>query len=162
MRRLTIGLTAAVMLLALAPAGAIARDHHSRHVRHVENARIVRFSGGVLTIMLRTGSTLRGTVNRATELECTAPERMQIVHDGDQSANDGPGDRMDANDNDQAEEPRENEAQEPPENQAAEPPENEVERSCSTTDLRQGTVVREAVLHISSAARVWKKVELEL
>lgn len=45
---------------------------------------------------------------------------MQIVCDGDQSSNDGPGDRLDANHNNAAQEPPENEAQEPPENEAAE------------------------------------------
>ena len=176
MRRLTIGLTAAVMLLALAPSGALASDHGSRHLRRVQNARVVRFSGGALTIMLRNGSRVSGKVNRATELECTAPERMEIVHDSDQSANDGPGDVGDANQNEAAEnqneaaEPPENEAQEPPENEAAEPaeneaaepPENDVERRCSTMNLRSGTVVRDAVLSISSSGRVWKKVELGL
>jgi len=176
MRRLTIGLPAAVMLLALAPSGALASDHGSRHLRRVQNARVVRFSGGALTIMLRNGSRVSGKVNRATELECTAPERMEIVHDGDQSANDGPGDVGDANQNEAADnqneaaEPPENEAQEPPENEAAEPaeneaaepPENDVERRCSTMNLRSGTVVRDAVLSISSSGRVWKKVELGL
>jgi len=161
MRRLTIGLTAAVMLLALAPSGALASDHGSRHLRRVQNARVVRFSGGALTIMLRNGSRVSGKVNRATELECTAPERMEIVHDGDQSANDGPGDVRDANQNEAAE-PAENEAAEPAENEAAEPPENDVERRCSTMNPRSGTVVRDAVLSISSSGRVWKKVELGL
>jgi hypothetical protein len=160
MRRLTIGLTAAVMLLGLAPSGALASDHGSRHLRRVQNARVVRFSGGALTIMLRNGSRVSGKVNRATELECTAPERMEIVHDGDQSANDGPGDVGDANQNEAAE--NQNEAAEPPENEAAEPPENDVERRCSTMNLRSGTVVRDAVLSISSSGRVWKKVELGL
>ena len=167
MRRLTIGLIAAVMLLVLAPAGALASDNGSGHVRRVQHARIVRFSGGVLTITLRSGSTLRGRVNRTTELECTAPERTQIVHDGDQSANDGPGDGMDANDNNEAAEPPQNEAAEPPENEAAEPPENEaadneVERSCSTANLTPGRVVREAELRISRSRQVWKKLELGL
>lgn len=160
MRRLTIGLTAAVMLLGLAPSGALASDHGSRHLRRVQNARVVRFSGGALTIMLRNGSRVSGKVNRATELECTAPERMEIVHDGDQSANDGPGDVGDANQNEAAE--NQNEAAEPPENEAAEPPENDVERRRSTMNLRSGTVVRDAVLSISSSGRVWKKVELGL
>ena len=178
MRRLTIGLAAAVMLLALAPSGALASDNGTGQVRRVEHARVVSFSGRVLTIRLRNGSTLRGTVNRTTELECTVQQRMQIVHDGDQSANDGSGDRNDAGDND-AQEPPENEAAEPPENEAAEPPENEaaeppqnepaeneaeveVERSCSTANLTRGKVVREAELRISRSGHVWKKVELGL
>jgi hypothetical protein len=160
MRRLTIGLAATMVLLALAPSGALASDHGSRHVRRVENARVVRFSGGTLTIMLRNGSRVRGRVNRTTELECEAPERMEIVHDGDRSANDGPGDNRDANENEAAE-PPENEAAAPPENEAAEPQENEVERVCSTANLTPGRFVREAELRISRSGRVWKKVELE-
>lgn len=178
MRRLTIGLTAVVMLLVLAPSGALASDHGGRHVRRVERARVMSFSGGVLTLRLRNGSTLRGRVNRTTELECTVREPMNIVHDGDQSANKGPGGGMDANDNNEAVEPPENEAAEPPENEAAEPPENEaaeppeneaaepqeneVERTCSTSNLTSGRIVREAELRISRSGRVWKKVELGL
>jgi hypothetical protein len=166
MRRLTIGLAAAVMLLALTPTGALGSDHHSR-LRRVQNARVVRFSGGVLTIMLRNGSTLRGRVNRRTELECRAPARMGIVHDGDQGANDGPGDEMNENEGveppeNEAAEPPENEAAEPPENEGAQPPENEVERACSTANLTPGRVVREAELRLSRSGHVWKKVELGL
>jgi hypothetical protein len=174
MRRLTIGLTAAVMLLVLAPAGALASDHNNRHLRHVENARVVHFSGGALTVRLHNGSTLRGRVSRATEIECTVRERMDIVHDGDRAANDGPGDRMDANDNDAAERP-DNDAAERPDNDAAERPDNdaaenqaggpaehEVERSCSTARLTPGKVVREAKLKISRSGHVWKKIELGL
>jgi hypothetical protein len=171
MRRLTIGLAAAVMLLALAPSGALASDNGSGQVRRVEHARVVGFSNRVLTIRLRNGSTLRGRVNRTTELECTVREPMQIVHDGDQSANDGSGDRGDMNDN-EAQEPPENEAAEPPQNEAAEPGENEpaepaqneveVERSCSTANLTRGKAVREAELRISRSGHVWKKVELGL
>lgn len=176
MRRLTIGLTAAVVLLVLGPSGALASDHGTRHLRRVEHARVAHFGGGVLTIRLRDGSTLKGRVNRATALECRAPEQMRIVHDRHRSANDGPGDRGDANDNEvqeppenEAAEPPENEAQEPPENEAqaprneaAEPRENEVDRSCSTMNLRPGAVVRAADLRISRFGRAWKKVELDL
>lgn len=173
MRRVTIGLAATVMLLALAPSGGLASDNGTRHVRRVENARVVGFNGRALTIRLRNGSILRGRLNRTTELECTAREPMQIVHDGDQSANDGSGDRADMNDN-EAQEPPENEAAEPPENEAAEPPqiepaeppenepEVEVERSCSTANLTPGKAVREAELRISRSGHVWKKVQLGL
>jgi hypothetical protein len=173
MRRLTIGLAAAAMLLALAPSGALARDNGARHVRHVERAHVVGFAGKVLTIRLRNGSILRGTVNRTTELECTVQQRMQIVHDGDQRTNDGSGNRGDMGDND-VQEPQENESAEPAENEAAEPPQNEpaepaeneaeveVERTCSTANLTPGKVVREAELRISRSAHVWKKVELGL
>jgi hypothetical protein len=158
------------MLLVLAPAGALASDHGGRHVRRVERARVVSFSGGVLTLRLHTGSTLRGRVSRTTELECAVREQMNIVHDGDRSANDGPSGGMDANDNNETVEPPQNEAAEPPENEAAEPPENEaaepqeneVERTCSTANLTSARIVREAELRISRSGRVWKKVELGL
>lgn len=166
MRRLTIGLTAVVMLLVLAPAGALASDHNNRDLRHVENARVVNLSGGALTVRLRNGSTLRGRVNRGTEIECTVRERMEIVHDGDRSATDGPGDRMDANDNDAAERPDNDAAERPDndaaENQPAELAEHEVERSCSTAKLTPGRVVKEADLRITRAGHVWKKIELGL
>jgi hypothetical protein len=178
MRRLTIGLTAAVMLLALAPSGAPASDNGSRHVRTVEHARVVRFGAGMLTITLRNGSILRGAVNRTTEIECTAPERMEIRHDGDQAVNGGPSVRTDANDDNEAVEARENEAAEPRDNDAAnrreneaaepaenhgaDPAENDVEKRCSTANLTPGRVVREAELKISRSGRVWKKVELDL
>lgn len=57
-----IGVTAAVLLLALGPSGALASEQNGRDVKRLENARVARFSDGVLTFRLRNGSTLR--VNR--------------------------------------------------------------------------------------------------
>ena len=191
MRRITIGLSAALMLLAFAPAGALAqRDgRHHRHDRIERFAGTVKsFTNGVLMIKLRNGSTVRGRVNNETEVECMAPAQTQIMHDGrdgggDLSSGDGSrgssGDDNQAaqpNDNDAAEqneneaaepndndaaERNENEAAEPNDNDAAERNENEAEHSCSIANLTQGRVVREAELRISSTRHVWKKVELQ-
>jgi hypothetical protein len=192
MRRTTITLSAALMLLAFAPASALARHHHRRHHRHArierfgrdvtnapttsnstDNAGTVQsFSGGVLTIMLGDGSTVSGSVTNDTELECTAPEQRQTIHeegDGGSGEQSGSGDDQAQGSDDQsvgedqgdAAEQNENQAEDENENDAAEQNENEdVQNNCSTADLTQGTVVREAELRISNAGSVWKKVEL--
>jgi hypothetical protein len=101
-----------MMVLAIAPASALARHHHRRHHHRVHHARIERFgsdvsstpttsspsenagtvasfSGGVLTIKLGDGSTVSGMVTGDTELECTAPDQTQTAGDsGDGGAGD--------------------------------------------------------------------------
>jgi hypothetical protein len=202
MRRTTITLAAALVLLAVAPAIALARHHDRRHHSRAHHARIERFgrdvktatkssaenagtvrsfSGGKLTFMLSDGSTVSGMVTQDTELECMAPEQSQTVgDDGDTTS----GDQTDMGDNqssddqssgeDQAEDQNENQAEDQNENQAEDQNENqaedqneneaadetEAEDDCSTANLTQDTVVRGAVLRISSAGDVWKKVEL--
>lgn len=180
MRRTTISLSAVLMLLAFAPAGALAHNQHRRHHRHArverfgrdvtgapmssssaDNAGTVQsFSNGVLTIMLGDGSTVSGAVTDGTEIECMAPEQSQAIHEdgdggsGDQSASDdqsGSGDQSGSDD--QAEGQDDNDA-------AEQNDENQMENNCSTADLSQGTVVHEAELRISSAGAVWKKLEL--
>src|SRR5438477_7230245 len=121
MRRVTITLSAALMLLAFAPGSALARHHHrsARH-HHARHSRIKRFGdvnsaptssnsadnagtvqsfkNGMLTIMLHDGTTVSGAVTNDTELECIAPAQSQTVHEdgdggsGDQSAGDDQGD----------------------------------------------------------------------
>jgi len=181
MRRLTITLAAGLMLLAIAPAGAAARHHHRHHSR-IHHARIEHFgsdtstaptnsssadtagtvqsfAGGVLTIMLNDGSTVSGTVTGDTEIECMAPEQNDAVHeDGDGGSGDqsGDGDQSISGD-DQGDAAEENEAANENENEN----ENEDQaQNCSTSNLTPGTVVREAVLRITSAGSVWKDVEL--
>jgi hypothetical protein len=164
------------MLLAFAPAGALARHHHRSHHSHArierfgrdatsstpttsnstDNAGTVQsFSGGVLTIMLGDGSTVSGSVTNDTELECMAPEQSQAIHeDGDGGSGDQSG-----SDENQAQGSDDQSAGED-QGDAAEQNENEAQNNCSTADLTQGTVVREAELRISSAGTVWKQVEL--
>jgi hypothetical protein len=199
MRRTTITLSAVLMLLVFAPASALARHHHRRHHSHArierfgrdvtnvpttpssaDNAGTVQsFSNGVLTIMLRDGSTVSGAVTGDTELECVAPEQSQTIHeDGDGGNGDqtGSGDQSGSSDDqaqgaddqsageDQSEvpEPNASEAGDQNESDAAEQNENEdAQNNCTTADLIQGAVVREAELRISSTGGIWKKVELE-
>jgi hypothetical protein len=124
------------------------------------------FDNGVLTIVLNDGSTVSGTVNNNTELECKAPEQTQTAHmDGDGSGDDnqaqGSGDQSATEDQGDVAEQNEDSAEDQNENEAAEQNENEAENNCSIASLTQGTVVREAELSISGAGSVWKKVELE-
>ena len=125
MRRTNITLSAVLMLLAFAPASALARHHHRRHHSHARIERfgrdvtsgtttsssadsagtVVSFSGGVLKLMLADGSTVSGSVTNDTELECMAPEQPQTIHEegdggsGDQS---GSGDNQSGSDDNQA------------------------------------------------------------
>ncbi len=107
MRRTTIILSAALMLLVLGPASALARHHNRHHSRHhrsrAQHARVLRFgdtnsgttssnsadnagtvasfTNGILTINTSDGP-IRGAVTNATE--CMAPSRSQTIHeDGD-------------------------------------------------------------------------------
>jgi hypothetical protein len=195
MRRVTITLSAVLLLVALAPASSLARGHQQRrhHARthHAKKHHAVlkrfgsdasstsstssdtagtvqSFSGGVLTITLGDGSVVSGVVNDNTELECTAPEETQTVHEdgdggsgdqssgddnsgdssGDQSATDDQGDTAEQSD-DQGEDQNDDAAEE-----------TETENSCSTANLTPGAMVNEAELSISGSGSVWKKVEL--
>lgn len=187
MRRLTITLSAALMLVALAPASALARHHQRRHHTRVRHSRIEHFgnrgavhrssdaagqagtvqsfSNGTLAIRLNDGTTVTGAVTRGTELECMAGERSQTVGEdrdagrGDQNMGEDRGDQGARND-DQAEEQNENEAAEENQNEAAEETANEPERSCSSAALTPGAAVHEADLRLASAGNVWNKVEL--
>jgi hypothetical protein len=171
MRRLLFTVAASVLLVALAPASAMARGHHRHHSRHharhharVRHERfgavsassspadtetagtVMSFSGGILTIRLNDGSTVSGAVNAGTELECEAAAPMQAFEDsgGGPSADDGTTTADDVAGADVGEE------------------EAETAESCTTADLAPTTVVREAELTISSGGAVWNKVELVL
>jgi hypothetical protein len=168
MRRLAIISTAALVLLAVVPAGAMARHRHRRHhsrTHHVSFKRfgsdatgappsssstdnagtVMSFSNGVLTISLNDGPTVSGAVTSDTELECTASEESQTMgEDGDGGGGDQSGDgENSASEDDQAQEN-----------------ENAAENSCSAANLTPGAVVHEAELRITSAGSVWSKVEL--
>lgn len=184
MRRTTIILSAAVMLLVLGPASALARHHHGRHHRsRAHRARLLRFgdtsssstssssadnagtvasfTGGFLTINTSDGP-IRGRVTDQTE--CKAPSPSQTMHEdgdngggGDQS---GDGDHSGSGD-DQGQAPNDaNEANEDQNEANENQNEDEAAMSCTPANLPDGTVVREAELRISGAGNVWKKVEL--
>ena len=116
MRRIVITFSATMLLLSIAPAGALARHHHRRHHHRIHHARIERFGrdvpgtstssnsadnagtvqsfqNGVLTIMLNDRSTVSGAVTGDTELECMAPEQSQTTEEnGDGGGGDQSGD----------------------------------------------------------------------
>ena len=119
MRRITILIPAALILLALGPGSALARHehhrgkhhearHHRRHARierfgrdvttaspttnSADNAGTVQsFSNERLTIMLTDGSTVTGQVTRDSEIECTASGSNQTVHEDGDRGGDNPG-----------------------------------------------------------------------
>jgi hypothetical protein len=178
MRRPFVAAIACCALLAVGSATALARhDHHPRHhARHHDrrpHARrhderfgpapgtpapatqdagtVMSFTGGMLTIKLDDGSTVSGTVNGGTEIEC---EGMQndVARDGgpgpsgggDNNGDNGDtgdqgdhgdddGDQVDAND----------------------------DQSCATTALVAGATVRDAQLSVSSAGSIWTRIDLE-
>jgi hypothetical protein len=155
-----------------------ARVHHRAHIRHKRFGNISTppatsttpttpgmppadavgtvdsFSGGTLTIKLNNGSTVSGTVDSSTELECEAaePADNSTIHEdgdggGDHSGsgdNGGSGgDDQGSGDDDQGDDQGEN-------------------NQCTTADLTPGAFVRGAELRISSAGEVWDKVDLIL
>ena len=150
MRRTTITLSAALMLLAFAPASALARHHHRRHHGHAriehfgrdvtsapttsssaDNAGTVQsFSNGVLKIMLSDGSTVSGAVTNDTELECMAPEQSQTIHEeGDGSSGDqsGSGDTQAQGSDEQGAEQEQGDVAEPNDNQAEDQNDNQAD-----------------------------------
>jgi hypothetical protein len=177
-RRISIVLSAALVLLALGPASALAR-HHRHHHRGRHHVRIERFgdasgawSGsdsadragmvksfthGVLTITLRDGSTVSGAVNGDTELECMAPAQMQ-AEPGD--GGDGGGDQ--SGDDNVSNDARSMSADDGggSDDQGGDQSENEDASACTSANLTPGTAVHEAELRITSAGAAWKKVEL--
>ena len=110
---------------------------------------VASFDGTKLTIELADGSTVSGTVNNDTEIECEGINDSQTSFHGDdhgsgRSGGDDQGDRGDDNgdrgdDNDNDDNPMQN---------------------CDTSDLTPGTMVHEARLSLSGAGAVWDKVEL--
>ena len=167
MRRVLYILIAGALVAALIPATALGRSHHRRHhhharvhhrIRHKQFGRsdapaapsmadnagtVASFDGTKLTIQLADGSTVSGTVNGDTEIECDAADMSQTsLHRDDQGRdhsggddNSGPGNNNGDNDD------------------------NDME-NCDTSSLTPGTIVHEAELKLSGAGAVWDKVEL--
>jgi hypothetical protein len=154
------------LVVALIPATALGRSHHRRHhhharahhgIRHKQFGRgdapaspsmadnagtVASFDGTKLTIQLADGSTVSGTVNGDTEIECDAADMSQTsFHRDDQGGDHSGGDQGDNNDNnDQGDD-------------------NEMQ-NCDSSSLTPGTIVHEAELKLSGAGAVWDKVEL--
>ena len=166
MKRVLYTLVASALLAALIPATALARGHHARHhharhhhkIRHRQfghagapvapgmddNAGMVAsFDGTKLTIQLADGSTVSGTVNNDTEIECEGVDMSHTsLHRDDEGRdhsggddNSGPGSNDGDNDD------------------------NDM-KNCDSSSLTPGTIVHEAELKLSSAGAVWDKVEL--
>jgi hypothetical protein len=188
MRRVMFTVAATVLMAGAVPASALAH-HHSRghhrakahrvHFRRFgdqntaptsmsssDNAGTVQsFSGGILTIALNDGSTVKGAVTNDTELECMAPGQSSTTthDDGDPGSggdNQGSGDNNqgsgdnDANENqgdDQGD--QNNQGDDQGEDQGA-------QQNCSTANLTPGAVVHEASLRIGGSGAAWQKVEL--
>jgi hypothetical protein len=184
MRRVGITISAAVMVLAFAPAGALASHHHKGHhgKRHqrverfgdvnaspttpssASNAGTVQsFTNGVLTLKLNDGSTPSGAVTNDTELECMASGQSPTSHDhggGDGGSGDQSGGDDQANGEDQGNAAEQNDNDAAEDNGQGDDQNENAGQSCSTANLTPGTVVQGAELRISGAGNTWKKVEL--
>jgi hypothetical protein len=105
-----------------------------------QSGTIESFVGTTLTVKLVNGDTLKGTVNDGTEIECeNAAAATATTRDEGGDDNSGPGsddDQGDDND-DQGE-----------------------DSNCSTTALTEGTIVKEAELHLTSGGAVFEEIEL--
>jgi hypothetical protein len=162
LRRVLYTLIASALVVALIPATALGRSHHRRHHHHArvhhkqfgrsdapattsmdDNAgTVASFDATKLTIQLADGSTVSGTVNGDTEIECEAADTSQTSfhrddEGGDRNSGDDNGDQGDNDDND----------------------DNEMQ-NCDSSSLTPGTIVHEAELKLSGAGAVWDKVEL--
>jgi len=171
MKRLTLTAFASALVLAIAPASALASHHHKRHHhKRGHHARVVHkrfgdvnnpatpstqtsdgvgkvdsFTNGVLTMKLNDGSSVSGKVTNDTEIECEAAENESAMHaDGD--GGDGGGDNSGGDDNGRGDD-----------NGGGD---DENGQSCTSADLASGTSVTGAELRITSAGAVWEKVRL--
>lgn len=139
MRRMLFTVMVAGLGIAVAPATALA-DHGRGRVGQ-NAATVASFSRGVLTVRLGDGSTVRGKVTNATELECHARDngslRMNERRDGGGDNGGGDNGRHGNGGGDDGH-----------------------EFACRTRALRPGTIVDEAELQISHGTAFWEKVEL--
>jgi hypothetical protein len=180
MKRLTFTAMASALVLAIAPASALARHHSKRHHhKRVHHARVVHrrfgdinnspttpttpppsaigtvdsFTGGVLTIKLNDKSTMSGKVTSDTEIECEAADNSTTTtthDDGDGGSGQSGQGDQSGGDNNTGGD----------DNGAGENEnENENAQNCSTS-LAQGASVSGAELKLSSAGAVWEKVRL--
>ena len=159
MRKVLYTLIASVLVVALIPATALGRSHHKRHhhrvrVHHKQFGRtdapatpsmadnagtVASFDGTKLTIQLNDGSTVSGTVNNDTEIECQAADTSPSnFSSDDQGGDQNSGDQGDINDQG----------------------DNNEMQNCDSSSLTPGAIVHEAELKLSGAGAVWDKVEL--
>jgi hypothetical protein len=184
MRKLWLTTLASTLVLALAPAAALARGNHSRHHRKAaRHSRIKhhRFgsdqststgtgtaqdagtvqsfdSTGKLTIVLNDGSAVTGQVTDATQIECQNAQADQTngsdQHTGDAADRSGSGDNGDNGGGGGSSDNDDNGDDDANQGGAG--------ATCSTSDLTPGALVREAELTISpGSGAVWNKVELD-
>jgi hypothetical protein len=172
LRKVLYTLVASALVVALIPATALGRSHHRRHhhqarvhhkIRHKQFGRsdapttsamsdnagtVASFDGTKLTIQLTDGSTVSGTVNNDTEIECEGVDGSHTSFHGDdhgsgRSGGDNHGDRGDRGDRGDDNDNDDNDM-----------------GNCDTSDLTPGTMVHEASLTLSGAGATWDKVEL--
>jgi hypothetical protein len=113
------------------------------------------FTGGVLTIALRGGSMVSGSVTSGTEIECRADGADVSQDPGDNESGDDAGERAHdehsgaGNDRNQGDDDRNDRADN-----------NDEMQNCSQSTLQPGTTVREARLTLRPGGARWDKVEL--
>ena len=180
MRRMILAAATSSLVLALAPAGALASHHSHHHKRHHarHHARVHRvihrrfgdvnnpsttttptssavgtvdsFDGTTLTIKLNNDSTVSGTVTNDTEIECSSASSSMS---GDVSR-DGGGDGSSSGGSD------DNGDQNSGSDDNGGSDDEGQQQACSSSALTPGASVSGAELKISSAGAVWDKVDL--
>jgi len=178
---------AALMLLAIAPAGAMAR--HGRHHRSRHHARIERFGtdvsgsstnsgtntsstaptssnsagtiqsfdGTTLVIALNDGSTVSGAVTNDTECSTMSSSSTHEDGDGGSGGDNSSGSGDQSGSNDQS---SGSEDQGGGDDQNEGNDQEDENNACTTSNLTPGAAVSGAELRITSSGNVWKDVEL--
>lgn len=118
---------------------------------------VASFENELLTITLNDGSTVKGKVTSATEIECmtTSPSPSEI----EESAGDDKGSGDDeSHEGDQRSSDEEGQSKEDDGDNGAEP--SAAEPACGTAALTAGTGVREAELKIGPGGAEFESIEL--
>jgi hypothetical protein len=121
-----------------------------------ENAGTVEsFEGGVLTIKLADGSTVKGKVTKDTDLRCV-PATPPSDTKGDDDQGDG-GDQRSGSSGDQA---RASDFQASDEAGQDQGDDDGAQETCTPELLKKGALVREAELELTGAGAVWERIVL--